>query len=56
MFIEKNIENDETITRISALSDEESVDELARMLGGMSITEAVRNNAVEMKKMAKIEG
>lgn len=56
LFIEKNIENDETITRISALSEEESVDELARMLGGMSITEAVRNNAVEMKKMAKIEG
>ena len=56
LFIEKNIENDETITRIRALSEEESVDELARMLGGMSITEAVRNNAVEMKKMAKIEG
>lgn len=55
LFIEKSIENDETITTIRGLSEEESVDELARMLGGMSITEAVRNNAIEMKKMAKNE-
>lgn len=55
LFIEKSIENDETITTIRGLSEEESVDELARILGGMSITEAVRNNAIEMKKMAKNE-
>ena len=55
LFIEKSIENDATVTGISMLSEEESIEELARMLGGMSITEAVRNNAVEMKKMAKNE-
>ena len=55
LFIEKSIENDATVTGISMLSEEESVEELARMLGGISITEAVRNNAVEMKKMAKNE-
>ncbi len=55
LFIEKSIENDATVTGISILSEEESVEELSRMLGGMSITEAVRNNAIEMKKMAKNE-
>ena len=53
LFIEKSIENDATVTGISVLSEEESVEELARMLGGIEITEAVRNNAIEMKKMAK---
>ena len=53
LFIEKSIENDATVTGISVLSEGESVEELARMLGGMEITEAVRNNAIEMKNMAK---
>ena len=44
---------DATVTGITMLSEEESVEELARMLGGIEITEAVRNNAIEMKKMAK---
>ena len=55
LLIEKNVTKDATVTQISALSEEESIEELARMLGGMSITEAVRNNAIEMKKMAKNE-
>ena len=55
LLIEKSIENEATVTGISVLSEEESVEELARMLGGMSITDAVRNNAIEMKKMAKNE-
>ncbi len=55
LFIEKSVENDATLTGITMLSEEESVEELARMLGGMTITEAVLNNAAEMKKMAKNE-
>ena len=55
LLIEKSVTKDATVTGISSLSEEESVEELARMLGGMSITEAVRNNAIEMKKMAKNE-
>ena len=55
LLIEKSIENDATLTGITMLSEEESVEELARMLGGMTITEAVLNNAAEMKKMAKNE-
>lgn len=55
LLIEKSIIDDATVTGISMLSEDESIEELARMLGGMSITEAVRNNAIEMKKMAKNE-
>lgn len=55
ILIEKSITNDATVTGISLLSEEDSVEELARMLGGMSVTEAVRNNAIEMKKLAKNE-
>ncbi len=55
LYIEKNVEDGQTVTGISVLSEDESVEELARMLGGMSVTEAVRNNAIEMKKMAKNE-
>lgn len=55
LLIEKSISNDSTVTGISMLSEQDSVEELARMLGGMSITDAVRNNAIEMKKLAKNE-
>ena len=51
--IEKTVENERTRTGIRLLSNEESVDELARILGGAKITEAVRENAREMKELAK---
>ena len=38
---------------VSAKSEEESVKELARMLGGVKITEAVLQNAREMRALAK---
>lgn len=53
-LIEKKVENQETISNIRLLSEEESVLELARMLGGVSITDAVIANAKEMKELAKI--
>ena len=37
---------------IKCLSGEESIDELARMLGGVEITEKVRESAREMKELA----
>ena len=52
-LIEKNVENMETSTRIRELSYQESVEELARMLSGVQITEAVRKNAAEMKDLAQ---
>ncbi len=50
--IRKQVENRETLTRIYPLSKEESVRELARILGGAEITEAVEHTAREMKELA----
>lgn len=51
-MIEKQTVNDSTVTLINKLSYDESIEELSRILGGAMITEAVVNNAKEMKKMA----
>lgn len=51
-LIEKNVENDKTTTNVRRLDREEETNELARILGGARITEAVKENAVEMKKLA----
>lgn len=50
--IEKNSNHGETSTNIFVLGEEKSVEELARMLGGAEITDAVMENAKEMKKLA----
>ena len=50
--IEKSTDGVKTVTRIERLAQECSVEELARMLGGASITEAVLENAREMKALA----
>ena len=50
--ISKKAENGRTITSIKELSEQEIVLELARMLGGVTITDAVLENAKEMKKQA----
>ncbi|MGN0160402.1 MAG: DNA repair protein RecN [Lachnospiraceae bacterium] len=51
-MIEKKVIDGSTITDIHLLSHEESVLELARLLGGVTITENVINNAKEMKDLA----
>ena len=50
--IEKTVESGRTTSKIHRLPQEESVAELARMLGGVSITETVLENAKEMKELA----
>lgn len=52
-LIEKSVKNGKTLTCIDELGEEKSVMELARMLGGIEITEAVVQNAREMKKLAE---
>lgn len=52
-LIEKSADEGKTVTRIVRLSDEESTEEIARLLGGVTITEAVMSNAREMKQMAE---
>ena len=51
-LIEKQVEGGATVSRISLLSREGSIRELARMLGGTEITEKVLENAEEMKNLA----
>ena len=50
--IEKQVEEGETRTQIRRLSEQESIEELARILGGAKITDAVRKNAEEMRALA----
>lgn len=50
--IEKQVEDNRSITRIRELKQEKSVEELARMLGGDVITENALKNAEEMKELA----
>lgn len=52
-LIEKTVDGGVTRTEIRKLSEEESIDELARILGGAEITETVRMSAREMKSMVK---
>lgn len=51
-LISKNVENKATFSSIDLLHEEESVTELARMLGGVKITDTVLESAKEMKKLA----
>lgn len=51
--IEKMAEHGETRTQIRKLYEEETIEELARILGGAKITDAVMKNAEEMKELAK---
>lgn len=51
-LIEKAVDQQKTRTGIVKLSDDEMVRELARILGGVEITDAVLQNAYEMKKLA----
>lgn len=50
--IEKRAVDGSTQTGIRRLQESEVVEELARILGGAEITDAVRDNAAEMKKLA----
>ena len=51
-LIEKQVKDNHTFTDIRKLNNDESVNELARMLGGTVITEAALDNARELKKLA----
>ncbi len=52
-MIEKGLSDGRTVTSIYGLDEEASVKELARLLGGDEITEAVITNAREMRRKAQ---
>ncbi|WP_026834712.1 DNA repair protein RecN [Eubacterium xylanophilum] len=51
-IIQKNVTSDDTKTCIERIDDNQIEEELARMLGGATITETVISNAREMKEQA----
>lgn len=46
--VDKRVEKDRTATRVARLSEAERVEEIARMLGGLDITERTRAHAQEL--------
>lgn len=54
-LIQKETDGNSVETRITALDDESSVQELARMLGGANVTGKILESAREMKELAKRE-
>ena len=50
--IAKSSSNGQTVTTIRVLDRQASIEELARLLGGARITDAVLKNASEMKELA----
>lgn len=51
-LIEKRVEGDKTVTNINRLNPEEEIMELARLIGGVKITDTVIESAKEMKELA----
>lgn len=51
-MIEKTVQKNATMTSIYELSQTQSVEELGRLLGGNAITDAVRANAEELRRLA----
>ncbi len=51
--IAKSVQRGKTVTNIRRLEKEESIHELARLLGGAQITDVVCQNAREMKELAE---
>jgi len=52
-LIEKQVDDGKTVTSIRELNREESIKELARILGGVKITESIVESAKEMKELAE---
>ena len=52
-YIEKNAVDHKTATTIHKLSDQESLQELARLSGAAQITEGALENAKQMKELAE---
>ncbi|MQN02389.1 MAG: DNA repair protein RecN [Lachnospiraceae bacterium] len=52
-LIEKSATNDSTVSSIRPLNEDEITDELARMIGGDVITDAVRESARELREKAE---
>ncbi len=52
-LIEKSTDGERTSTSVALLSEAERIDELARIIGGVTVTELTRKSAEEMLNLAK---
>lgn len=52
--VEKHAEGAQTVSHLSVLSEKERIEEIARMLGGVTLTDATRKTAREMLQNARI--
>ena len=50
-IIAKQIKDDRTVSSVNELSEEQRIDELAAMIGGLPVTDTKRQNAVEMLRV-----
>jgi DNA repair protein RecN (Recombination protein N) len=48
MYVSKKIVKGRTITSVEELDDEQKIEEISRMLGGVNVTKATREHASEM--------
>lgn len=53
-LVKKQMEQGRTVTSVDALREEDSIEEMARMLGGRQVTEISIKNAGELRKLALI--
>ena len=51
--IEKSVREGRTVTQVTELEREDSVKEIARLIGGVEITKATMDAAEEMKSLAE---
>jgi DNA repair protein RecN (Recombination protein N) len=51
--VRKRVEKGRTLTEVAALSAEERVEEVARMLGGETVTDTARRHARELVRAAR---
>ena len=51
--IQKTDNDESTVSTVVPLSEEERVDEIARLLGGINITETTRESAKELLALSK---
>ena len=52
-LIDKETVDDKTTTIVRKLEDEERIDELSRLLGGVDLTDTTKLHAKEMLEMSK---
>lgn len=52
-FIEKNVKDDRTSTKVSRLDEKETISEVARILAGNELSDAVLTHAKELRKNMK---